>query len=1055
MPGMTWEKLQRLMDLDAGNDAQRDAFTYQALEIVGAIEDGRAELEIVLRAAVQPTEGKWISIPLKMGNFHQVPPYGVTGVDQYNIQMLPEGEGYDLRVKTDAVANVVLRMRMTARVDKGAISQSIEFRLPDVPSKVELTTDLKNAIGEVMGRGDETTVRQVGEDDRTKFLIESSGGNFFARWGQATSAIESQLLEAQSNVTVNWTSIQSQPIMSVQTTLQSLRGSIDRIQVRFPPGTDMLKAPRLGATGQSLESTVTTNDKRGAVHEIIIPENERRQKIDISYEVQLNKKQASSREPLLLKIPEVVGSLRHSGALEVRTGADVRLRWRSRSWIQTEPSRDSGAGEATRSYRFRYDRVTSDFPIWLARKVSQLRMATHSVITIQDSIASLDMTIRAGGQLPEGNLLLDEASWQLESIENLQTERPLDSSIADFVRVIEVESSDDSNPAPIRIRANFPLDMEGDRVELPLPRIVDLTDASLVQNATVDIVNTGRSILVVDLQATRDLRRTSVTSGNSKGDRLTSHFQVLDLESPVVIVGTLVDQPPQITLSGKAEVKLDGRQLHTKFDWEISSRTDLEGRLQVRIPKRLADPAPLNADSNEAGQELIDDDGFLLGVRWNEPVTRSVAKSSPWIVMVDDVPATLRPLDDDQYELVSDRLTSGSMKICWQNVLTLDNEHETGSISSFSLPRPNVTDVTLRGTIDVDLKGNQRFDVVPIDAPGSSMLQLDSLPRDPVLLRLNARSTSREELSILQSILTTVVGRQTRHEQILARIQRGDQLRIELPKTFTQQSIKEMSVKGYVDDKSVTVRHDRNMLVMTLPGDEHPHNVDLRVWFPKETASSYAMVEPTLKLPPGSGRMFWQIVAPADGHIVWTTPTLGRSMTWRFDQWNLYRRPTHSMAQLSNLVPSIPNPMPTGNRYLYVGSDIPSFQVLIISQALIWLIVGTVVLFASGLLVHVRALRHPLTVIVIAILFAGLLVVAPDAAVLAGQLGVVSSVLVIVMITIRALLTPTRSDRVFTSVDPRYPQKQDRGDSSDTTSVRPSPQLPVAQTVSAPTEASS
>lgn len=1056
MPGMTWEKLQRLMDLDGGNDGERDKYTYQSLAISGSTDGGRAELEIVLKASVEPTANRWISIPLKMGNFHQLAPPDVTGVDEYNTRLLPDGTGYQLRVKTDIDADVVLRLRAAARVQSGSLSRSLEFRLPDVASKVELKTDSKNATGEVMGRGDETAIPEVGEDELTKFSVESSGGTFFLRWGETANATEDQLLEAESRVSVRWVSPRERPVASIRTTIQSLRGSIDRFRLRLPAGAVMVQPPQLDSTGQLLESNLLAQDANGSVHDVVIPEEERRPRIDISYDLQLSGKRATSRQPLGLQIPEIVGAIRHSGELEIRTSGDFRLRWRSRPWIHAEPISDQTVGETRRTYRFQFDRVTSDFKIWLGRKESQLRMVSHAVITIQDSIASLEMTIRAGGQMPEGNLTLDEASWQLKSIENLRTETPLDWFPSESDSVIEIESSNEANPARIRIRADFPLDLNEDRVELPLPRVVNLSESAFIQNATVDIISTGRSVFVVDLNATRDLRRTSISSGNTNGDRLTSHFQVLDLVSPVVIVGNLVDQPAQITLSGDARVELDGRQLRTKVDWILSSRTDLEGRLPIRIPTLATSPSAAKTESSAAGQEILDSSGFLLGVRWDRKDTLNDSEPSPWIVTVNDAPAILRALDDDRYELISDRLTDGSMTIRWQNVVTLRNDYEVGSISSVSLPRPNLADLTIRGTIDVELEGNQRFSLVAIDSPGSSDLQLDSLPRDPVLLRLNPRQTSRQELSVQQSILTTVVGRQTRHEQLLARVQRGEQFRVGLPKSIAGTSIKEISVRGFIDGESAIVRHDQNMLVMTLPGDEIPHNVDLRVWFPKETASAFAMVEPTLKLPPGSGRMFWQIVTPSDGHIVWTTPTLGRSMKWRFDGWNLYRSPTHSASQLAAMVPSVSNSFPTRNRYLYVGSDIPSFQVLVISNAFMWLMVGTLILIASALLTHVRSLRHPLTVVAIAVLFAGLLVIAPDAAVLTGQLGIISSVLVIVMITIRALLTPTRSDRVFAPDDAGDPSSQDRSVGGDRTSIQ-QPNVPTTRTTPSPspTEASS
>ncbi len=814
----------------------------------------------------------------------------------------------------------------------------------------------------------------------------------------------------------------------------------------------MLKSPQLDSTGLAIELGAAKSDQDGIVYDVTIPEQERQSRLAISYDIQLENPTASASRPLNLRIPEIIDSLRHHGELEVRTSGDLRLRWKTRPWIRTEPSSADRADDSGRTYRFRFDRVTSDFPIWLGSKESQLRMVSQSTITIRDSMASLDMTIRPGGQLTEGNLQLDEASWQLHSIENLRSEQPLDSFLSGQFRVIEIDADNDNDPEPIRIRAEFPFDPKEDRVELPLPRVVDLPEAALVQNASVDIISAGRTVFVVDLDATKDLRRSLTSTVNVDRDQITSRFQVLNLESPIVIIGNLVDQPPQIAFSADTRVELDGRQLRTKVDWKISSRTDLEGRLPVRIPKPAMAPSKGKVGLNEVGEEIIDEEGFLFGLRWDQVDHDAVDAESPWIVTVDGVPAKLRPVDDDRYELISDRLTDGSMNVRWQHVLTLGGDYEEGSITSVSLPRPNIADVTVQGTMNFALEGDQRFDLVSVDSSADSNLQLEVIPRDPILLRIKPRQMLREQLAVRQSVLTTVVGRQTRHEQVLANVQGGERFVVGIP-----ESVDEVSVEGFVDGESVVVRRDKNALLIALPGDTRPHAVDLRIWYPRETPSSFATVEPTLKLPVGSGRSFWQIVAPSDEHVVWTTPTLGRSMTWRFDNWNLYRTPTHSNAQLARMIPTDPSSLPEGNRYLYVGSDLPSFQVLVVSKVMIWLIVGAFVLLGTALLTHMPSLRHPLTVVAAAVLFAGLLVVAPDAAVLAGQLGIICLILVIVLITIRSLIAPDQSHRVFTSAGSVDELDQERSARQERAALPNPTGLPATQSISppSPTEASS
>ena len=82
-------------------------------------------------------------------------------------------------------------MRVSARVDTSSVARSLAFRLPDVPAKVELTTDADNVSGEVVGRGDEAIATEPLAGRRTKFSVESGGGTFTLRWGRLGEAATS------------------------------------------------------------------------------------------------------------------------------------------------------------------------------------------------------------------------------------------------------------------------------------------------------------------------------------------------------------------------------------------------------------------------------------------------------------------------------------------------------------------------------------------------------------------------------------------------------------------------------------------------------------------------------------------------------------------------------------------------------------------------------------------------------------------------------------------------------------------------------------------------
>jgi hypothetical protein len=96
--------------------------------------------------------------------------------------------------------------------------------------------------------------------------------------------------------------------------------------------------------------------------------------------------------------------------------------------------------------------------------------------------------------------------------------------------------------------------------------------------------------------------------------------------------------------------------------------------------------------------------------------------------------------------------------------------------------------------------------------------------------------------------------------------------------------------------------------------------------------------------------------------------------------------------------------MSSGNRYLFSGSDLGSFQVVVVSRSVVWMVVASIVLFLATVASSIPKHRHPVLAIGAAVLLSGLMTLAPDAAVMAGQVAFVSLVLVIVMMSIRALV---------------------------------------------------
>lgn len=1100
VPGTTWEKLERLKQLEAGNQVDRRPYVFQSLDLSGTVAKDRAELAVSVQLNLEPTDGRYVEVPLEMGNFHRLGPPTITGVDDAVMGVSETGNGYLLWIRTDEPADVKVQMTVSARVQT-APANSLNFQLPDVPTMIKLDIDQADVQGEVISGANEVVRSSKQQDGRTRVEVEGNGGEFLLRWtNRRSEELRKSLLEVESRVDLRWDSPQDPPTASVRLTARSVKGLIDRFQIELPAGAVLLDSPRLGVGGQSLkfvpidqeskelepekqpiepESDTTQTSKVSEESpfppkpdsvpdsssaasrnrfNVIIPEEERQQRIDLSFELQLSGSQISAETPLILTTPRIVDSLRHRGELSIQLGGDYRLRWKSRPWVRSEPVIQSEQLSSGRLYRFQFDRGSFELPIWLSTQERRLMLAVESKATIRGSMATLEMSINVVGAATSNRLVLDDASWDILSISDQENDQNMETFLTGDDRVIQWNQSSRQDSLKLRVMAQRPLGKHLGKIEFPLPRVSAGENEIVAGESLFDLVGSGRTLMTVDLQASQGLTRVANPESKIVSGENVSRFRLAGIGQLVNVVGTLQDQPLRIALDSDATVELDGSQILTTVDWVIDSPMDLEGRLPIRIPRRgFADL--LGGDPLLGSEAIRDLLPSLFGTRApgdaseqtesieNANVFDRIADSSlaggagvdePWVVTVDDVPATLRSLDKDRFELISDRLASGTMTIRWRHGQEVVTNVGGREIQQLVFPRPRMPDVTLRGKFKIKLRGDGESELSVLesasngvesstdDATGSGIFEtiyqpatsrslqrrtrylvMDQLPREPVRVRVRTQTAGIQDLEVNQIVLRSAISHQTRKEQVLATIRRGTQFRIQV------KGSDEIKAEALVDGNPVAVENHQGWLVVELPGDARQHRLELSIWVPQPAMGSINRIGPLIEFPDTVGRIFWQVIAPLDSHVVWASPTVGRAMSWEFDRWRLFRRSSLNDQDLAKLVGSTSDQSSPGNRYLYVGTDLPAFEVMIASRTFLWMIVASTVLCLSILLTYVPVTRHPMTAVVVAILFAGLIVIAPDAAVLAGQLGIVSLVLVIVMVAIRSLLIPGRNDRVF------------------------------------------
>ncbi|WP_146522367.1 hypothetical protein [Stieleria varia] len=1049
VPDLSYE---RWNEISSGAGANSRLFACKSVEVTGSATESRAELDLRLRVSISPTDGQLVPIALQMSNFHllEAPRFQVDLGDdaesqsteskstanqnsanqntasqakQFQVTSAADGNGYLLWTKSDESCDVLVDMKMAVRVESNP-SPSIAFRLPDAPSQINISTDMKDVFGDVVGRGDEVIETQA-TTKGTHFRVESGGGRLTLRWSGLQRGIEKPLLEVESDVTLRWNSPQDLPIQSTTMEIRNLRGAVSTFELRLPPGATLLDTPQLSASGRVVELSKPKQTPAGTQWTVTVPEDERLPRIDLSLDVQLAGNDATASSPLAFRVPEIVGAIRQSGDIQIRTSDDYRLRWRDRLYVESIPDTSAAESSNSRSYMFRYDRSSFNLPLWMSATQRQLRVSSQTEIQLYESAAEMEMTIQFTGQTAENrSIRLDLVDWEHRAIIDSETGNSLPYSETDqYLEILLDPGSADVLP-PITIEAHRKLerDNDGNRVTFQLPRIIKTDESVLIQVAELDIRSRGRSLLVADLAQSTGLERSLTASKEDtvNGDQV-DRFRIVPPDEPARLVGSLVQQPPRITLAAAGSISLNGQSIETVVNWTLTSQTDLEGRLRVAIPRfDAATPTNATAATNAAVSANTAVAAIAGDTQTEQPAATkltdsSAQKDSTWTVFVDERFAILRPVtqdaDESVYELISPELSRGTHVIRWRTVaerIVADPESATRTVQAnsqpqpISLPRPIVDDTTIRGDIVMQLVGDESNELMVPNSASRSQLVLQSLPRESLRVSVVATESGQQDLTIRRAVLRSAIGERNRQEQLLVSTEGGDFLTVEL----TVADI-DIQIQAYVNGAPAEFRREAKRIMVRLPDDQAVHIVDLRVWATLNKPTAFEKVSPLIQLPYGVTRTYWQLIAMSDSHLVWASPDVGRAMTWTLDRLRFARQPLHNDASLAAWVGASETvPMPEGNRYLFVGSDARSFSVRVASRTMIWLWVSGWMVMISIMLIYFPRTRHPFTAVLAALAFAGLLIIAPDAAVMVGQIAAVALALVVVMLAVRSLLQP-------------------------------------------------
>lgn len=1013
IPRMTYEQL---LEFETGaTEAQRRA-SVQRVKIDGRVSGDRADLSVEVRIQVDATNGDTIEIPLAMENFFSLgaPEFflGDEAGNKLRVAVDEEKGGYVLLASVREDTLIGFRMPMAARVEMES-TRAVNFRLPPAPVEIDLASDSTDVVGQIANRDDEVISTSTDSNGKSRFKIFSSGGRFTLQWGKSDRPNSKPLLDSDSDVTMQWKSPKDPLIQNVTMRVRDSRSPISSLTIRLPPGGTLRSDSKLITSGQLTQLESEPDPNNPDLIQITIPKQERRRQIALELWIEIPSDSPTAGSPLMFQAPYVEDAILNKGTVNITSGTDYRLRWRERPYVRNTSSSTFGeSGLDQRAYTFQFDRGSFSLPIWLEATKREMRVKSDSEIELSDRYAMLTMNIQAIGNGNRSQMLsLDLGDWNATRIENARTGAELDWDRSGDLIEIELSYGAMEEASQIRILADrFITEPELESAERPfefgIPRVVGSggrRDPVTIQQSTFRLVGKGRRLPLVDLANSQHIER--VANEETDASNNSRRFLIVPPSAQARVRGAMVDQPPRLVLENNAVVQLLGNRLITTSDWIVETNVDLEGRLEIALPASVGE---WTAEVNGSPAQLV--------VLESEPGNDGSVGAD--VVASDST---------ERYELNSENLTNGQIEVRFTSSRAVSLSGSDGeTVVEVGLPSPRVQDLTLRNQVTVQLLGDQSYDLTPVDQSLADQIDFREIPRKTIPLRVLPMAPQQSDLINGRVVIRSAVSEIAQHDQLLASLQGNGTFELKL--RYPSRTDLQVSLNG----ERIAYKLVGDRVVVQIPADRQRHLIDVRMWADRPSEGLLPSLAPLAAMGPGNAELYWQLTVPSDNHLVWAAPSVGRQMQWQFERWHLARRPILNDTTLINRVASEDfdfaelSPMPQGNRYLFLAMDGRTFQARIGSRTLLWICVAGLIVFCTAVLVYIPSTQNPLSLMLLLVAFGGLISIAPDAAIMAGQIAMLAMVLVIVMMSLRSLIQPRPSRVLSSSRESRLDSKSQR-----------------------------
>ncbi|MEM6365050.1 MAG: hypothetical protein AAF745_11525, partial [Planctomycetota bacterium] len=792
-----------------------------------------------------------------------------------------------------------------------------------------------------------------------------------------------------------------------------------------------------------------------------------------------------------LSLPKVAEAISGRATVAVTTSPGYRVRWQRRAGIEamTGSATDDSeiepldAGNDSISRVFRLDRLPLTLPIWLSSQRQRNQIDVLARVQVRgslpdvtpddfnengesidgrylandsyvDRVADLTLQIDGRGGLVAQDLRIDPGDWQITGLQSPTVATPIETIADDNWLAIDLDSASSQPVERLILTAvrtwSVDISKAGATEALAIPRVVCVEPSSVLRDVEIEVDSIGQSQWIIDLPASSLVQKTEISSleiDDQRDGNQTNRYRLLALDGAWQLTGSLKQTPLELKLSGAIDLAGTADDWTCTSRWRVEPSIDLDGQLdfalgpaggcEVSVDGQIASIQTLSKGRRRIISPMLSKGPHRIEIVVDNPLSIESPASST-------MPAT--PADDASTVLTPPIRRSIAASREWSVTLPrlLADRVRWSEPISLQLPRSYRDDAGrpwqttwLQPNLMRDWLANDRDSISE-----SSAIQLSRIPPFDLALKSSVVPDFNASVSIPRAWIRSVTSSQTRFEQLSARVRGGGLLRLGL-----DPAVIDASVEATHNGRPIPIVRDRDGLTLDLPDrSSGTSRIDLRIWSTVRKHPWWSTVRPLIRLPIRSGWIYWDVVVPSDSHLVWAGPSLGRAMRWQREPMRMRReamlspkaldrwvKPTQS-PQAKSVAAEITPDQPSfgsggfGNRYLFYGSDTQSLSMVAISRTSLWLITGGLIIALLSTLHLLPRWRTPTVAVALAIALIGLLVIAPDSVVLAGQLLMLSMIWVAVFYTIASLVSPKPRGRVLSGEEGLSAAGGDSGD---------------------------